>query len=320
MLSCRIAIVGAGVSGLSCARALQAAGCEVVVLEKSRSLGGRVASRTWEHCRIDHGAPYFSAQNEDFRREVIEPLGDDWRELTAPILGESGQAILEPPQSRYYGVRGNNQIGRMLAEDVEVRRETPVSRLEPQNGGWSVDGTFYDAVVSCAPWPQTAALLGDEAAAQKSAGYRRAWTVFLRYEGAPSGLAAETFGRRWQTHPELTWTGVENHKEGRIPEGKTVLVVHSTDAFAHAHWDMEKEEVAYCLAEIAAPHWDLPARPEAVFAHRWKFSRHEDDAAMHGINLPPKLALCGDSVTGSTVEAVWLDGRRCARRVLEMLS
>lgn len=319
MLCSRIAIVGAGVSGLSCARALQAAGCEVVVLEKSRSLGGRVASRTWENCRVDHGAPYFSAQNEDFRREVIEPLGDDWRELTAPILDEAGQPILEPPQSRLYGMRGNNQMGRFLAEDVEVRRETPVTRLEPQAGGWLVDGQAYDAVVSCAPWPQTAALLGDDAGAQ-SEGYQRAWTVFLRYDGAPTGPTAEIFGRRWETHPDLIWSGVENHKEGRIPEGKTVLVVHSTDAFARAHWETEKEDVAYRLAEIVAPHWELPARPEAVFAHRWKFSRQADDADLHGLELPPGLAICGDSLTGSTVEAVWLDGRRCARRVLEMLS
>ncbi len=290
------------------------------MLEKSRSLGGRVASRTWEDCRVDHGAPYFSAQNEDFRREVIEPLGDDWRELTAPILDEAGQPIVEPPQSRYYGVRGNNQLGRFLAEDVDVRRETPVTKLEPQSGGWAVDGTFYDAVVSCAPWPQTAALLGDDAAAQSSGGYQRAWTVFLRYDGAPTGPAAEVYGRRWTTHPDLVWSGIENHKAGRIPDGKTLLVVHGSDAFARAHWDDEKASVAYRLAEIAAPHWDLPPKPEAVFAHRWKFSLQADDAALHGIQLLPGLALCGDSVTGSTVEAVWLDGRRCARRVLEMLS
>ncbi|MBJ7286116.1 MAG: FAD-dependent oxidoreductase, partial [Akkermansiaceae bacterium] len=41
----KIAVIGAGISGLVCARHLVASGQEVTVLEKSRSLGGRCATR-----------------------------------------------------------------------------------------------------------------------------------------------------------------------------------------------------------------------------------------------------------------------------------
>ena len=53
----RIAIIGAGLAGLSAARALTAAGHTPVVFEKSRGLGGRLATRRTEFGPIDHGAP-----------------------------------------------------------------------------------------------------------------------------------------------------------------------------------------------------------------------------------------------------------------------
>ncbi|HIP78813.1 MAG TPA: FAD-binding protein, partial [Kiloniellaceae bacterium] len=41
----RIAVIGAGLAGLLCARRLQDAGLHPVVFEKSRGLGGRLATR-----------------------------------------------------------------------------------------------------------------------------------------------------------------------------------------------------------------------------------------------------------------------------------
>ena len=53
----RIAIIGAGLAGLSAARALTAAGHTPVVFEKSRGLGGRLATRRTEFGPIDHSDP-----------------------------------------------------------------------------------------------------------------------------------------------------------------------------------------------------------------------------------------------------------------------
>ncbi len=53
----RIAVVGAGLAGLGAARALAGAGREVVVFEKSRGLGGRLATRRVEGAVLDHGCP-----------------------------------------------------------------------------------------------------------------------------------------------------------------------------------------------------------------------------------------------------------------------
>jgi len=55
-----IAVVGAGMAGITCARTLQQAGHQVTVFEKSRGLGGRMATRDSAFGSFDHGAQYFT--------------------------------------------------------------------------------------------------------------------------------------------------------------------------------------------------------------------------------------------------------------------
>ena len=62
----RVAIIGAGISGLACARQLAKAGVSVVVFDKGRGIGGRVATRRAGDLQFDHGAPFVRAQRDDF--------------------------------------------------------------------------------------------------------------------------------------------------------------------------------------------------------------------------------------------------------------
>jgi hypothetical protein len=71
----RIAVIGAGISGLTAARTLQDQGHRVTVFEKLRSPGGRAATRRINELQFDHGAQYFTARDPAFRRAVAA-----WRE------------------------------------------------------------------------------------------------------------------------------------------------------------------------------------------------------------------------------------------------
>lgn len=63
-----VAVIGAGLSGIICARGLASAGYSVCVLDKSRGLGGRMATRrVGETVRIDHGLRYWQAKSEGLR-------------------------------------------------------------------------------------------------------------------------------------------------------------------------------------------------------------------------------------------------------------
>ena len=66
-----IAIVGAGLSGLTVAREL-ARHNHVQVFEKAR-VGGRMATRRTDTHNFDHGAQFFTAKSHEFK-EFLEPI------------------------------------------------------------------------------------------------------------------------------------------------------------------------------------------------------------------------------------------------------
>src|SRR6478609_8736009 len=70
----KVAIVGAGMAGAACARALADVGIEVQLFDKGRSVGGRLAQRRVEEGLFDHGAQYLAARHPVFMAAV-----DLWR-------------------------------------------------------------------------------------------------------------------------------------------------------------------------------------------------------------------------------------------------
>ncbi|NBR64304.1 MAG: FAD-dependent oxidoreductase, partial [Verrucomicrobia bacterium] len=117
----KIGVIGAGISGLVCARALHQQGHQVTVLEKSRSLGGRCATRKFGDHLVDHGLQYFTLRDPDVRREVEALAGDELLRLTAPILqAEPKGAVYREGEERFYLRSGNNRFGKMLAAELEL--------------------------------------------------------------------------------------------------------------------------------------------------------------------------------------------------------
>ena len=86
----RIAILGAGLAGIAAAQTLRAAGCETVVFEKSRSYGGRCATRIWNGDVVDHGAQYFTVGSSEFARAIRANAQLVVHPLEAPLLNQNG--------------------------------------------------------------------------------------------------------------------------------------------------------------------------------------------------------------------------------------
>ncbi len=310
--SMQIAVIGAGISGLVCARKLAGAGHRVVVIEKSRSLGGRCATRKFGEHLVDTGAQYFTMRDEGIRKEVEQLAAGQLKKIEKPILSE-GQ-IYRAGEERFYLANGNNRLGSLLADGLEVRRECEAGRVVQEGRRWKVLGEEYDAVISSAPWPQTASLFGLDPGIVV---FEPNLTMLLEYSAPWDGSCYAKMDSSGMQ--PLAWVACENGKAGRIQNGKSVYVVQASVEYSREKLESKPEVWMEDLQLRLEKEWGLDVGLRgAVFAHRWRYARRSGDA------IPSRMAMglyvCGDSATESRIESVWKNGEETAGQVLADLA
>ncbi|QDT05020.1 Deoxyribodipyrimidine photo-lyase [Rubripirellula lacrimiformis] len=172
-----VAVIGAGMSGLICARTLSDVGYEVTVFEKSRGVGGRMSTRRVDdQLRFDHGAQYFTAGDDRFKRYVDSWVQDGvvqpWQGRIVDLQGGLIQdQTMDQEQKvgikRWVAVPGMNAIGKHLAADLKVQfgiRVAPLSRLGDRWALSSDDGMEFgkfDVAIVAVPAGQAAKLMAE---------------------------------------------------------------------------------------------------------------------------------------------------------------
>lgn len=165
----RVAVIGAGLAGLSCARHLQQQGLEVRLFEKSRGAAGRMSTRRGEGWQCDHGAQYFTARDPDFRAEVARWQALGVAAVWQPRLEVFGAADLHTPDEtleRFVGTPRMTAPARSLALTLDLRLQSTVQRVERSPDGWRLSTAeqglldeAFDALVLAVPAPQAVPLL-----------------------------------------------------------------------------------------------------------------------------------------------------------------
>ena len=335
----RVAVVGAGLSGLMCARTLMDHGIDVIVFEKSRGAGGRMATRRApEGLRFDHGAQYFTARDRRFQRYVTSWLQDGFVERwDGRIVSLEGGQVEEKHHAveRFVGVPGMNAICRHLAKDVNVLLETRVARVTRADDSWqltTVDEEIhpgFDGVVISAPAPQAADLLGpapllrDQAKALTMGG---CWALMVAF-AEPLDLPFD--GAFVQESP-LSWVARNTSKPERGIQETWVL--HASAEWTISHIDVESESVQTQLlaAFFAATGMD-PLPPAYAAVHKWRYAipsgGTRSDADMQGTGLAEgclwdeqlRIGACGDWCHGARVEGAFLSGMAISGRVMSSL-
>lgn len=312
-----VAIIGAGLSGLSCAQALHSFGVPVHVFESTSTVGGRCATRLWQGHLVDTGVQYFTAQSTEFKRELLTRLRQ-FRPIISPILDPSGNVVVSQTGPRFYVLQGNNYFAQILSHGLDVRLNTTVDTLSFTAAGIECLGVTYRAVVSSLPGPLTAKLLG---LAQDPAEYEPCLVALLEYAGSGIGNSRSCYARLLpEGSSPLLSSFCENNKNGRIIGDKTVFVVQASPRFSRDHAQTPPEEFLPLLARGNEKLWQLSeGHLTASSAQAWPYAR---PCQVHrpALALPPGAFLCGDSYTNPNVESVWLSGRKAASDVLAYLT
>ena len=312
----RVAIVGAGISGLVLARTLTDAGADVIVFDKGRGVGGRVATRRREQGAFDHGAQRFEARGDTFR-EVVS--GWTKRGLVAPTEPASvGPWFIPVPSA--------NALPKALAEGLVVKTSARVLALRRSDHAWRLvveggdDAGPFDVVLVTAPAPQAAPLVEAHRAfheALTSVTYDPTWALLVLADAKSARFPTQIFTA--PDHMALDLVVRESHKSGRLSDDALVrLTVHATNAFSAAHVEDSEEDVADALVSAMRSHPGLETlRTRFVQAHRWRFARVRRPLGVPALfDRERGIGIAGDTMLGSRIESAHESGAALAGLVL----
>lgn len=332
----RVAVIGAGVSGAACAAELLRIGLDVTVFDKSRDVGGRMATRqvqwtcadgTPGQAAFDHGCPHFSATLPRFRAVIDRALAGGhasaFRQRVHASFPAGGlrEVIVPTPNMPSFC--------RALLGGVPLRLGHAVSALQREAGGWMlhrtdepVEGPF-DHVVLALPSEQAALLLrgrqSDWAERLAAARTSPCWTLM-----AVTDEVEWPWDAAWIEAGELGWIARQDRLPGRACTGGVPWIAHATPSWSAAHLEDDPAQVTETLRAalgrlLGGPsprHWHHAS------VHRWRYARRVQAASGkndHWWSTRLGLGVCGDAFAGGSVEAAWCSGDSLARSLMASL-
>ncbi len=310
----KVVIVGAGISGLVAARKLAAHDVDVTVVDKGRSVGGRLATRRIGDARLDHGAQFFTVRTPAFQACV-----DDWIERGVVHVWNHGFDGGDN-HPRYVGSSGMNSIAKDLARGVSVETSTMAFTVRAGSGNarWELvidDGSARsaDAVILTSPIPQSLALLVDADidfdGSPMRTEYDRTICLLVTLDG-PNALPKS--GGVQDGDEIFSFIG-DNAAKGI--SASPAVTFHARPTWSEAHWD--DDDVLEQLSHAAKP-WIGDASILEAHVKKWRL------AAPRTIWPDPcwstadgTIVLAGDAFAGPKVEGAHNSGLAAAHVLLD---
>jgi predicted NAD/FAD-dependent oxidoreductase len=320
-----IAVIGAGIAGLTCAHELARADARVTVFERSRGLGGRLGTRRQGNFAFDHGAQFVTARSRSFLKyvEIATRAGAvaRWK----PVVLEDDRSWAAPIEDWHVGAPGMSAFVRPLARGIDLQAGVAVHELLQGQRGWELqtdsgrEGRIFDAVAVAVPAPQAMTLLGPHGRSFRPLGDVRmapCWTSMMAFDRA---IDAAGQARRWTRGP-LAWAACDSNKPQR-PAGPQCWVVHASPAWSREHLEIDAQEAARLMLHefVNVLGTTLPP-PVFLLAHRWRHALVEQPLGLPClVDEEIRAGACGDWCLAPRVEAAYESGRTLAHSLLSMV-
>jgi len=333
-----VLVVGAGVSGLAFAREILKEGAtDVRIVEKSRGVGGRCASRRVDGQPIDHGVPLLHGESGRFRAELQH------LQTRATVIADwpwrvRGDGVPCQPQAyrvqamRIAVVEGVNQLPKQLAEGLAIQRECRVEALSYEGDKLlvhtSTGAQTCRTLVLTAPADQTRALIEPLARFEP---IRSVVGLLSGVYTVPSWTVLAGFDRRDGEDWHLQLPGPESivhtiiHDSSKRPGPWTTLVIQARASYSRQRLESDPAACTEDLIDAAGRLLGAWVRsPRWVQAHRWRFARVQRGHELaHPIvvTLPggARIAFCGEAFHPlGGVEGAFLSGIALARRLVSL--
>ena len=327
-----VLIIGAGLSGLMAALTLRERGYVTQIIDKGRSVGGRLATRRiGEDGLADHGAQFFTV-----RSEIMQSYVDQWLEQDLVYVWGTGwsdgsvKRTFGDGHPRYVVRRGMNKLAKNLAHGLDIFVDRLVLRVENDGREWALidsDGSRYvgRALLMTPPMPEALELLTSSSIYLHAADYEELRRIQFgpclcgihEIEGQvelPDPGAVQNF------QSDVYWVA-DNRAKG-ISQA-TIVTSHANAKFSRQNWDASEADIIRELESAVMPYLKPGARISSTQLKKWRYSvpfttyPHE---CLLARDLP-RLAFAGDAFGGrGRVEGALLSGIAAGKALADLLS
>ena len=302
----KVAIVGAGITGLAAADLLVREGLDVQVFDKGRAPGGRIASRRTPSAVYDHGAPQLDAEGTDFA-DLLRSLG-----------------ALRSAANSFVGSPCNRALMASFASGVSVLSDVRISSLKREADGWvlKTDGgrgfANFDSVLLTAPAPQARDLVVScDASLAKTLEVVRmhpVWTCMIEF-------AQDLPDFRLPENGPVLRADRMGDKPGR-EDVRSAWVIHMTPEYTETNLNTDAmlvaPQVLKAFAETCGV--QLPA-VRHLDAHLWRYAYVDRPFGQPFLSSSvPGLIVGGDWTLGRRAEDGFRSGRAMAQTVLSRMA
>lgn len=327
-----VLIVGAGLSGLMAAHTLIDKGYSVKLIDKGRSVGGRLATRrVGADGLADHGAQFFTVRTPALEAYVIDWLskglvyvwGTGWSDGSLKRTVTDGHP-------RYVTRGGMNKLAKLLAQDLDVVVDTRITAIERYNDNWALtdnkdQGYTGRAVLLTPPVPQSLELLTqssvqldeEDLSALSKITFGPCVCGIHEIEGAvdlPSPGAIQNFAA------DIYW--VADNKSKGI-SGTTIVTTHAGAKYSRMNWETPETELVNELESAIQPYLQNGSRIKSTQLKKWRYSvplvTHPYEYLL--AKGHPPLAFAGDAFGGrGRVEGAFTSGISAGNALAEILA
>ncbi len=325
-----VVIVGAGLAGLMAARVLTDAGKRVLLVDKGRSVGGRMATRRIGGGVADHGAQFFTVRDPEFGANVERWLADGIVFEWSRGWSDGSLTTTSDGHPRYAVRGGMNALPKQLAQGLDSRLKVKlVSVKSLGSDGWQVEDesgstTRARALLMTPPVPQSLTLMNSGAVALSAPD--RVALEGIEYHTSLTGLFVldrqirlPSPGAIQRSHANIRWIA-DNQRKGISP-GAVVITAQAGAIYSNQLWDRSDEEI------IAAFKVDLlpilgDAKITEVQLKRWRYAqpfKTYPERCLVAADQAAPLVFAGDAFGDPRVEGACLSGLAAGRALLDAL-
>jgi predicted NAD/FAD-dependent oxidoreductase len=322
----KVAIIGAGLAGLTTANQLSAFGIDITVFEKSRGVGGRLANKRLSWGNIDIGAQYFTARDLRFQNQVASWIEDNTVEKWefTPLTVKSNEVAVSPDKTfRFVGSPKMNTVAHSIKNKVAIKFESHVENILPFNNQWEIifkdqnrKRQIFDWIIVSAPAEQAKILLKNTSIAPliPEKVHEPCWALALATKGKVERSVNGIFG-----DDIVSWVSRLNSKPNRqfSEEFDDYWMLHFSSRWSTLNDKNTNLDIGQIgldwLNKNLSPYLSDPLSAVYEYKHYWRYARvskQYKDTLNLLVDSEQKVAAIGDWLFGGRVEGAYLSAMK----------